>query len=99
VSPTDTRIQFIKLLEATAGAAGSGFVASNLKILTSLARSLGAVQGAETFAHIVDQTLRTTRSTTAYQAYWTGIEETGGVLGKFKIELDRRSKLGPHSTA
>ncbi len=92
-SPTDTHIQFIKLLEATAGAAGRGFVASNLKTLTSLTGSLGAVQGAETFAHIVDQTLRTTRSTTAYQTYWTGIEETGGVLGKFKIEPTKDQNL------
>jgi hypothetical protein len=85
-SPTDDHVQFIKLLEATAGGAGSGVVASNLRLLASLAGSLGAVQGLQTFTHVVDQTLRTAQSTTAYQTYWTGIEETGGPPGKFKIE-------------
>jgi hypothetical protein len=84
-SPTDNHVQFIKLLQATAGAAGSGVVSSNLILHASLTSSLGPVQGAETFAHVVDQTLRTTRSTTAYQTYWTGIEETGGPPGKFVI--------------
>ncbi|HEX8812047.1 MAG TPA: hypothetical protein VF742_08655 [Terracidiphilus sp.] len=85
-SPTDTHFQFIKLLEATAGAAGSGFVPGDLKLLASLTRSLGLVQGGETFTHIVRQTLRTTLSTTAYQTYWTGIEETGGPPAKFVID-------------
>jgi hypothetical protein len=85
-SPTDNHLQFIKLLEATADAAGSGFVTSNMKLLASLAGSLGADQGLRTFTHVVDQTVRTTLSTTAYQTYWTGIEETGGPPGKFKIE-------------
>jgi hypothetical protein len=99
-------MEFIKLLEATASAAGSGFVASNAKILASLTSSLGPVQGTEIFAHIVDQTVRTTHSTTAYQTYWTGIEETGGVPGKFKIEPIENENLpriplndGRHLTA
>jgi hypothetical protein len=74
------------LLEATAGAAGSGVVVSNLELHANLTSSLGPIQGAETFNHVVGQTLRTTLSTTAYQTYWTGIEETGGPPGKFKIE-------------
>jgi hypothetical protein len=84
-SPTDSHDQFIKLLKATAAGAGSGVVASDLKLHESLTSSLGPVQGAETFAHVVDQTLRTSLSTTAYQTYWTGIEETGGPPGKFVI--------------
>ena len=85
-SPTDNHLQFIKLLEATANASGSGFVTSNLELLASLAGGLGPPQGLQTFTHVVDQTVRTTVSTTAYQTYWTGIEETGGPPGKFKIE-------------
>jgi len=84
-SPTDSHLQFIRLLQATADAAGSGIVVGNLHLLASLTANLGPVQGGETFTHIVDQTLRTTRSTTAYQTYWTGIEETGGPPGKFVI--------------
>jgi hypothetical protein len=85
-SPTDNHVQFIKLLAATAGEAGSGFIAGNVQLLASLTGSLGPVQGIETLAHVVDQTLRTTRSTTAYQTYWTGIEETGGTPAKFVID-------------
>jgi hypothetical protein len=55
-SPTDNHVQFIKLFQAAAGAAGSGVVSSNLILHASLTSSVGPVQGAETFAHVVDQT-------------------------------------------
>lgn len=96
-SPTDTHPQFISLLDATADAAsaeppfGSGagqldlanLAASNLRLIASLKRSLGTVQGLKTATHVAKQTSRTALSSTAYQTYWTGIVEAGGVLGKF----------------
>jgi len=99
-SPTDTHPQFIKLLEGTVDAAGAeppfgsgageldlaNLAASNTRLAVSLVGSLGLVQGAKTAGHVLRQTLRTAKSTTAYQTYWTGIVEAGGVLGKFMFE-------------
>jgi hypothetical protein len=36
-------------------------------------------------SHLLRQTLRTFRSSTAWQPYWTGIVEVGGRLGKFTL--------------
>src|ERR1043166_1365140 len=96
-SPTDTHPQFVTLLDATADAAGAepvfgsgvgqldlaNLAASNLRLIASLKAGLGIVQGPLTAAHVARQTSRTGRSSTAYPAYWTGIVEAGGVLGKF----------------
>jgi hypothetical protein len=99
-SPTDTHVEFMKLLEATADGAGAGspfgsghgeldlldLLRSNLEVVRSLIGSLGAKRGGGGAAHVLAQTLRTAQSTTAYQTYWTGIVETGRVPGKFVIE-------------
>ena len=96
-SPTDTHPQFITLLDATADAAGAepafgsgvgqldlaNLAASNLRLIASLKAGLGTVQGLKTATHVARQTSRTALSSTAYQTYWTGIVEAGGVLGKF----------------
>ena len=96
-SPTDTHPQFIKLLDATADAAGAepafgsglgeldlaNLAASNLRLIRSLIASLGVVTGLKIAKHVVKQTARTFISSTAYQTYWTGIVEVGGALGKF----------------
>src|ERR1043166_1937816 len=96
-SPTDTHPQFVTLLDATADAAGAepafgsgvgqldlaNLAASNLRLIASLKASLGIVQGLKTATHVAKQTSRTALSSTAYQTYWTGIVEAGGVLGKF----------------
>jgi hypothetical protein len=82
-SPTDTPEEFIALLKATADAAGSeGLFVSQARLLGSLLRHAGA--RAPTIAlHVTSQTLRTVRSRTAYQQYWTGIVRAREVLGKF----------------
>jgi hypothetical protein len=85
-SPTDTHAQFMRLLAATVAGAGKGPAASGADLLTSLIGSLGPLQGARIGAHVVHQTVRAALSSTAYQTYWTGIEETGGVAGKFVID-------------
>ena len=96
-SPTDTHPQFVKLLDATADAAGvespfgsglgeldlANLTASNLQLVRSLIASLGLIGGGKVAAHVVKQTLRTAISSTAYQTYWTGIVEVGGAFGKF----------------
>jgi hypothetical protein len=96
-SPTDTHAMFMKLLDATADAAGveapfgSGFgeldltdlAASNLRVIRSLVASLGPIAGLKVASHVAKQTLRTAISSTAYQTFWTGIVEVGGASGKF----------------
>jgi hypothetical protein len=96
-SPTDTHPQFIKLLDATADAAGAkppfgsglgeldlaDLAASNLKLVRSLVLNLGPISGVKVAGHVARQTARTAISSTAYQTYWTGIVEVGGALGKF----------------
>ena len=96
-SPTDVHPQFVKLLDATADAAGAepafgsgagqldlaNLAASNLRLIKSLIESLGPVLGLKVATHVAKQTSRTALSSTAYQTYWTGIAEVGGVLGKF----------------
>jgi len=96
-SPTDTHPQFVKLLDATADAAGAeppfgsgagqldlaNIAASNVRLIRSLVASLGPLQGVQTAGHVARQTARTALSSTAYQTYWTGIVDVGGVSGKF----------------
>jgi hypothetical protein len=82
-SPTDTPEQFVALLHATADAAASpGLFASQARLLLSLARREGlAAPGIA--LHVTQQTLRTVRSSSAYQQYWTGVVRARDVLGKF----------------
>lgn len=96
-SPTDTHPQFVKLLDATADAAGArpffgsglgkldlfDLAATSTRLSLSLLRSLGLFTGSRIALHVSKQTFRTAKSSTAYQAYWTGIAEVGGALGKF----------------
>jgi hypothetical protein len=85
-SPTDTHAQFMKLLAATVAGAGKGVLASGGQLLGGLISSLGPVEGSRISAHVLRQTSRAALSSTAYQTYWTGIEETGGIAGKFVID-------------
>lgn len=84
-APTDTHLEFMALLAATAEAAGRGLVASEAALGVNLIHSLGAVRGAQIVGHVTRQTARTAISSTAYQTYWTGVVETGGHLGKCVI--------------
>jgi hypothetical protein len=82
-SPTDTPEEFLALLKATADAArGAGLFASQTVLLASLLRHAG-LRAPVIAAHVTAQTLRTARSSSAYQQYWTGIVRARDVLGKF----------------
>jgi hypothetical protein len=81
-APTDTHVEFMELLAATAAAAGRGLIASVASLGIRLVGSMGALRGTKILAHVTKQTARTPLSSTAYQAYWTGVVETGGCLGK-----------------
>lgn len=92
-APTDTPEEFISLLKATADAAGAGIpnahnavnmFASQATLLLSLARHAG-LRAPAIATHVVAQTSRTSRSSSAYQAYWTGVIRARDGLGKFTL--------------
>jgi hypothetical protein len=60
---------------------------------------MGWIKAAKTLAHLTKQTLRTFHSSTAYQTYWTGVEEIGGTAGKFTfvpvLNENRRPEFRP----
>jgi hypothetical protein len=88
-APTDTPEEFVELLKATADAAGSEHSSDLLNLVSTQAKLLaGLVKHAGTrapaiAAQVVRQTSRTTRSSSAYQPYWTGVVRARDVLGKF----------------
>lgn len=98
-APTDTHQEFMSLLDATAEGAGAepifgsgvgeldiaNLLASNFRIVTSLKKSQGKLHGLGIALHVAAQTARTAKSSTAYQTYWTGVIEIGGVPGKFTM--------------
>lgn len=96
-SPTDRHQEFMDLLDAVADAAGAeapfgnglgeqdllDLVAGSTRLVRSLIASNGVKRGGGIALHVLHQTLRTAKSSTAYQTYWTGIVEAGGIPGKF----------------
>lgn len=102
-APTDDHRQFMALLKASAASAGTeapfgsglgeldllDLAATQTKFATALIREMGIKDGLKTLGHIVGQTFRTARSSTAYQTYWTGVVEIGGTAGKFVFEPTR----------
>jgi hypothetical protein len=107
-APTDTPAEFVALLKATADAAGGGegqslvdMFASQARLLLGLARHAG-VHAPAIAAQVIRQTARTTRSSTAYQQYWTGVVKARDVLGKFTFvpaqdqNAHRPANAGPH---
>ncbi|MEO6023826.1 MAG: hypothetical protein ABIP64_12050 [Burkholderiales bacterium] len=96
-SPTDNHRDFVDVLQATGASAGAempfigelgeldlgNLVAEQNAFAFGLIKRMGLIKGSRTLAHIVKQTLRTFHSSTAYQAYWTGVVEISRTLGKF----------------
>jgi hypothetical protein len=89
-SPTDTPEEFVALLQATADAAGAtGLLANQARLLLSLGRHAG-IRAATIASHVMAQTHRTVRSSSAYQQYWTGIVRARDTFGKFTfVPADR----------
>ena len=84
-SPADDHREFMDILHATGEAAGSqNFFSDKGRVLGGLLERRGP-KGALTFARISTQTSRTSLSSTAYQAYWTSIVETGPTAAKFTL--------------
>jgi hypothetical protein len=88
-APTDTPREFVALLKATADAAvgnnGAGLVnmlASQARLLAGLVRHAGH-RAPAIATQVIRQTARTTRSSSAYQQYWTGVVRARDVFGKF----------------
>lgn len=96
-SPTDDHRDFVAVLEATAASAGAeapfagkagaldllDLAAVQTRFALALVRAMGIGKGLKALGHILDQTLTTARSSTAWQTYWTGVVEIGGTAGKF----------------
>jgi hypothetical protein len=107
-APTDTPREFVALLKATADAAvgneGAGLVnmlASQARLLAGLVRHAGH-RAPAIATQVIRQTGRTSRSSSAYQQYWTGVVRARDVLGKFTfvpvndVNEQRPSQAGDH---
>jgi hypothetical protein len=96
-SPADNHRDFMDVLHATGEAAGAevpfigdwgaynslNLAAEQLEFGKALKGRMGLLKAGRTLLHLTKQTLRTFHSSTAYQSYWTGVEEIGGMAGKF----------------
>jgi hypothetical protein len=112
-SPTDNHRDFIDVLHATGESAGAevpfigdsgsydfpNLIAEQTAFGLALKDRMGWIRAARTLSHLTKQTLRTFRSSTAYQTYWTGIAEIGGTAGKFTfvpvLNENRRPEFRP----
>ena len=108
-APADTHQDFISVLRATADAAGArmpllgdwgeydlgNLLVEQTELVLALKRHLGLIQGLKSLAHLLSQTSRTFRSSTAYQAYWSGILEAGDSAGKFTLVPTRQENESP----
>jgi hypothetical protein len=97
-APTDTPAEFIALLKATADSARNN---SEAVLLVSLARHAG-LRAPIIATHVLRQTARTVRSSSAYQPYWTGVVRAQDTLGKFTFvptaDVNTRRPLGAGPT-
>jgi hypothetical protein len=112
-SPTDNHQDFMDVLHATGESAGAevpfvgqsgsydfpNLIAEQTAFGLALEDRMGWIKAAKTLSHLTKQTLRTFHSSTAYQTYWTGIEEVGGTAGKFTfvpvLNENRRPEFRP----
>jgi hypothetical protein len=98
-APTDDHREFMDVLHATAESAGAeipligdwgdydagNFIAEQYEFGRALADRMGLLRAGRCLAHLFKQTSRTFNSSTAYQHYWTGIEEVGDIAAKFEF--------------
>jgi hypothetical protein len=98
-APTDNHRDFMSVLHATGESAGAHFpvvgewgaydvfdlIAQQAEFGDALKDRMGWVKAGKTLVHLTKQTIKTAYSSTAYQTYWTGIEELGGIAGKFML--------------
>lgn len=98
-APTDDHRQFMDVLHASAEAADAGvpflgelgdrdlvdLAAEQTEFILALRKRMGLGDALGTARHLVGQAKRTFHSDTAFQAYWTGIVEAGGTLGKLTL--------------
>ena len=96
-SPADNHKDFMDVLHATGEAAGAevpfvgdwgaynslNLAAEQMEFGKALKGRMGLIKAGRTLLHLTKQTSRTFRSSTAYQTYWTGVEEIGATAGKF----------------
>jgi hypothetical protein len=74
---------------------------SQTKLLAGLVRH-AAIRAPAIATQVIRQTLRTTRSSSAYQPYWTGVVRARDVLGKFtfvpvhEVNAHRPASAGTH---
>ncbi len=108
-SPADNHRDFMDVLRATGDSAGAhipligdwgaydvgNLMAAQTVFALSLTQKMGMLKAGKCLAHITHQTLRTFRSSTAWQAYWTGIVELNGVAGKFTFVPTRDENQRP----
>ena len=112
-APTDNHKDFMDVLHATGESAGAkipligewgeydigDILVEQKEFVKALKDRMGWLKAGKTVAHMVKQTSRTFRSSTAYQTYWTGIVEVNGVPGKFTFvpttDENRRSEFRP----
>lgn len=108
-APTDNHRDFMNLLHATGDSAGArvpligewgdyqapDLAAQQTEFAIALQHRMGLVKALKTLAHLTGQTMRTFLSSTAYQQYWTGVEELGGNGCKFTMAPLRNENHPP----
>ena len=108
-APTDNHRDFMSVLHATGESAGAhvpvigewgvydvfDLIAQQAEFGDALKDRMGWVKAGRTLVHLTKQTIRTSYSSTAYQSYWTGVEEIGGMAGKFKLAPTRDENQRP----
>ena len=99
-APTDNHRDFMDVLHATGDSAGAempvigelgerdigDLIAEQWEFAKALRERMGWFKAGKTLGHIFKQSIRTLRSTTAYQTYWSGIVEVDETAGKFTLK-------------
>jgi hypothetical protein len=110
-SPADDHHRFMQVLQATGDAAGAeaphigslpdvhlaDLAVEQTEFALALAKRIG-LAAAPTLFHLTRQTIKATLSSTAWQTYWTGIEEINSAPCKFTLlpERDENHRPGLH---